>query len=399
MRIAFLGQEAALSTRVAGQYHVLCIVGTRPEAIKMAPVIAALRATPWARVTTMVSGQHRELLRQALATFSITPDVDLDVMTENQTLSRLTARLFERFEPALQELRPDIVLAQGDTTTVMTAALSCHYLGVRFAHVEAGLRSGNLRNPFPEEMNRMVAGVVADLHFAPTPHAGKTLLRERIAPDRVVVTGNTVIDALLSTVSRAPEAPWPSESGRRLILLTAHRRESFGAPLEGVMNTMRDIIAEHDDLELLFPVHPNPMVRTMATELLGKQARIHLVDPLPYEQFVAAMKSAYLIVSDSGGVQEEAPALGKPVLVIREETERNEAVEAGVARLIGTEPGTVRREVLRLLTDKAAYAAMSRGASPYGDGRGAARIVDALEAYLGVKPHRDMPDWVFEDAR
>lgn len=386
-----------MSTRVDDKFHVLCIVGTRPEAIKMAPVIAALKATPWARVTTMVSGQHRELLRQALATFAITPDVDLDVMTDNQTLSRLTARLFERFEPALRDLAPDIVLAQGDTTTVMTAAISCHYLGIKFAHVEAGLRSGNLRNPFPEEMNRIVGGVVTDLHFAPTQHARRALLNERAPAERIIVTGNTVIDALLSTVARAPASTWPSDPARRLILLTAHRRESFGAPLEGVMRVLRDIIAANADLELLFPVHPNPAVRAMASATFGSQDRVHLVDPLAYENFVAAMKQAYLIVSDSGGVQEEAPALGKPVLVIREETERNEAVVAGVAKLIGTNADVVRTEVTRLLTDKAEYAAMSRGASPYGDGKGAARIVDALEAHFGIKPRRDMPDWTFEN--
>lgn len=363
----------------------------------MAPVIAALKAAPWARVTTMVSGQHRELLRQALATFAITPDVDLDVMTDNQTLSRLTARLFERFEPALRDLAPGIVLAQGDTTTVMAAAISCHYLGIKFAHVEAGLRSGNLRNPFPEEMNRIVAGVVTDLHFAPTQHARQALLNERVPSERIVVTGNTVIDALLSTVGRAPPSPWPTDPARRLILLTAHRRESFGAPLEGVMRALRDIVATDNNLELLFPVHPNPTVRAMASATFGSQERVHLVDPLAYENFVAAMKQAYLIVSDSGGVQEEAPALGKPVLVIREETERNEAVVAGVAKLIGTNANVVHTEVMRLLTDKAEYAAMSRGASPYGDGAGAARIVDALEVHFGIKSGRDMPDWTFEN--
>jgi len=383
----------------AGQPHVLCVIGTRPEAIKMAPVIAALRATQWARVTTMVSGQHRELLRQALATFAIAPDVDLDVMTDNQTLSQLTARLFERLEPALCNLAPDIVLAQGDTTTVMAAALSCHYLGIKFAHVEAGLRSGNLRNPFPEEMNRIVTGIVADLHFAPTQLAAQTLLGERVPHERIIVTGNTVIDALLATLDRAPPSPWPTNRDRRLILLTAHRRESFGAPLESVMLGMRDIVDQHQDVELLFPVHPNPIVRALAASTLSGHDRIHLVDPLPYEQFVAAMKAAHLIVSDSGGVQEEAPALRKPVLVIREETERSEAVTAGVAKLIGANAETVRKEVKLLLTDADAYAMMARGASPYGDGAGAARIVDALEAYLGVKPRRDMPDWAYEDSR
>jgi UDP-N-acetylglucosamine 2-epimerase (non-hydrolysing) len=381
----------------ADKFHVLCIVGTRPETIKMAPVIAALSEKPWAKITTMVSGQHRELLRQALGVFHITPDVDLEVMTENQTLNRLTARLFERLEPALRDLAPDIVLAQGDTTTVMAAALSCHYLGIKFGHVEAGLRSGNLRNPFPEEMNRIVAGVVSDLHFAPTARAAQALAKEHVPAERVVVTGNTVIDALYSMADTAPDAPWPTRADRRLILLTAHRRESFGAPLEGVMRAMRDVVSAHRDIELLFPVHPNPMVRNMAIEVLSTQERVHLVDPLPYAEFVAAMKRAHLVVSDSGGVQEEAPALGKPVLVIREETERSEAVAAGVARLIGTNPNNVRTEVERLLTDQCHYNSMARGTSPYGDGKGAHRIVDALEAYLGVKPRREMQDWAFED--
>lgn len=379
-----------------GQRHVLCIIGTRPEAIKMAPVIRALRATNWARVTTMVSGQHRELLRQALATFAIEPDADLEVMTDNQTLGRLSARLFERLEPAIGRAAPDCVLAQGDTTTVMVTSVICHYLGVRFGHVEAGLRSGNLRNPFPEEMNRIVAGAVADLHFAPTPRAAEALRREGAAAGTIVLTGNTVIDALKSMLQRPARVPWPTQPNRRLILLTAHRRESFGAPLRRVLAALREAVLAHDDIELVFPVHPNPAVQATAQAELGESPRIHLVGPLPYELFVATMQRAHVIISDSGGVQEEAPALGKPVLVIRDETERPEAVAAGVARLVGANGSAVRRNLEQLLSDAAAYRSMARGASPYGDGRASARIVDALEVSLGLKLARTMSDWCFD---
>jgi len=360
--------------------RIACVIGTRPEAIKMAPVIQRLRREPWCDCLVILSAQHRELADQVLELFGIRPDDDLAVMRANQTLAGLTSRLIERFDEALARLRPDALLAQGDTTTSMVAALCSFYQRVPFGHVEAGLRTGKLYGPFPEEMNRLVAARVARWHFAPTDEARRNLLREGIAPESVLVTGNTVIDALLDVAARCSEPPLPR--GLRLVLVTAHRRENFGAPFENVCRAIRHLADTRPDVQFLYPVHPNPNVKDFALRTLGSHPRIHLTEPLDYCAFVAAMKHAHFILTDSGGVQEEAPALGKPVLVLRQETERPEAVAAGVVRLVGTDFERIVAESTRLLDDSAHYASMAHGVSPYGDGRAAQRIVAALKKDL-----------------
>jgi UDP-N-acetylglucosamine 2-epimerase (non-hydrolysing) len=360
--------------------RIACVIGTRPEAIKMAPVIATLRREPWCDCLVILSAQHRELADQVLELFGIRPDADFAVMRANQTLAGLTSRLIERFDDALARLQPDALLAQGDTTTSMVAALCSFYQRVPFGHVEAGLRTHKLYGPFPEEMNRLVAARIARWHFAPTEQARLNLIREGIAPDTVAVTGNTVIDALLDVASRCSETPVPP--GLRLVLVTAHRRENFGAPFENVCRAIRHLADTRPDVQFLYPVHPNPNVKELAFRVLGSHPRVHLVQPLDYCAFVAAMKQAHFILTDSGGVQEEAPALGKPVLVLRDETERPEAVAAGVVRLVGTDFERIVGESIRLLDDSAYYASMAHGVSPYGDGRAAQRIVATLKKDL-----------------
>jgi UDP-N-acetylglucosamine 2-epimerase (non-hydrolysing) len=358
--------------------RILAVVGTRPEAIKMAPVIRALRSEPWAEVRVLATAQHRQMLDQVLDAFAIVPDVDLDIMAPNQTLPELTSRLLSRLDEVFARERPDAVLIQGDTTTVMTAAMAAFYRHIAVGHVEAGLRTGDLQNPFPEEMNRIVAGRLSRWHFAPTAGARDNLLREGFDPSSVHVTGNTVIDALLDVVQREVPLPVEVPEGRRMLLVTAHRRENFGAPFREVCEAVRDIADRHADVHVVYPVHPNPNVSGPAHEILSGHERIVLCPPLDYLPFVAAMKRAHLILTDSGGVQEEAPALGKPVLVMRQETERPEAVEAGVVKLVGPVREAIVAEASRLLDDPEAYARMARGVSPYGDGRAAGRIVDIL---------------------
>ncbi|MCM5572374.1 UDP-N-acetylglucosamine 2-epimerase (non-hydrolyzing) [Burkholderiaceae bacterium FT117] len=362
---------------------VICIVGTRPEAIKMAPVIRALAAEPRFDVRVLATAQHRQMLDQVLRVFGIEPDIDLDIMRPNQGLATLTARLLLELDGVLLAEKPDVVLAQGDTTTVMTAALACFYHRIPFGHVEAGLRTGDLSNPFPEEMNRVVAGRLARWHFAPTESARQNLLREGVSDSQVWVTGNTVIDALVSVADMQPDTGLPIDDSKRLVLVTSHRRENFGAPFESICRAVREIADRNEDVQVLYPVHPNPNVQTVAHRTLGDHPRIVLCPPLDYLPFVGAMQRAYLILSDSGGVQEEAPALGKPVLVLRQETERPEAVEAGVVRLVGHDFDRIVGEAQRLLDDPAAYAAMARGVSPYGDGHAAGRIVGVLREHLG----------------
>lgn len=358
--------------------RILAVVGTRPEAIKMAPVIRALRSESWAEVRVLATAQHRQMLDQVLDAFAIVPDVDLDIMAPDQTLPELTSRLLSRLDEVFARERPDVVLIQGDTTTVMTAAMAAFYRHIAVGHVEAGLRTGDLQNPFPEEMNRIVAGRLSRWHFAPTAGARDNLLREGFDPASVHVTGNTVIDALLDVVQREVPLPFEVPEGRRMLLVTAHRRENFGAPFREVCEAVRDIADRHADVHVVYPVHPNPNVSGPAHEILSGHARIVLCPPLDYLPFVAAMKRAHLILTDSGGVQEEAPALGKPVLVMRQETERPEAVEAGVVKLVGPVREAIVAEASRLLDDPEAYARMARGVSPYGDGRAAGRIVDIL---------------------
>ncbi|ELQ8318187.1 UDP-N-acetylglucosamine 2-epimerase (non-hydrolyzing) [Pseudomonas alloputida] len=361
---------------------VLCVVGTRPEAIKMAPVILALKNEPWANVRVLATAQHRHMLDQVLNYFSIEPDIDLDIMRPNQTLTILTARLLLDLDDVLQAEKPDVVLVQGDTTTVMTAALACFYHRIPIGHVEAGLRTLDMQNPFPEEANRVITGRLARWHFAPTESSRQNLLREGISDKDIVVTGNTVIDALLMTAAKDLELGIEIDPSKRLVLITSHRRENFGEPFRSICRALHTLAKRNLDVQFLYPVHPNPNVKDVAHEMLGNCPNIHLCAPLDYAPFVAAMKRSYLIISDSGGVQEEAPALGKPVLVLRDETERPEAVEQGVVKLVGPNYDRIVEEAQRLLDDESAYGEMARGVSPYGDGRGAERIVKVLREHF-----------------
>jgi len=362
--------------------RVLVVFGTRPEAIKMAPVILALQKDDQIDCRVVATAQHRQMLDQVLHAFAIRPDVDLDIMRDGQSLTSLTARLLHAFDDVLGKERPDAVLAQGDTTTVMAIALACFYQGIPFGHVEAGLRTGDLGNPFPEELNRVIAGKLAKWHFAPTPDARANLLAEGIADADIFVTGNTGIDALTSLPERHGDLPFALAADQRLLLVTAHRRENFGEPFERICRAVLSLVDANADLRVVFPVHPNPNVKHVAHALLGSHPRISLCEPLDYATFVATMKRAHLILSDSGGVQEEAPALGKPVLVLRRETERPEVIREGVAKLVGTDHDAIVAAAQSLLDDPAAYARMARGVSPYGDGRAAARIVAVLRAHF-----------------
>lgn len=366
------------------QATILCAIGTRPEAIKMAPVVRALGAEPWARCRVLMTAQHRELVDPMLDFFGIAPDVDLDLMRPGQSLVDLTARMLPAVHSAIDRERPDLVIAQGDTTTVFVTALASFYARIPFAHVEAGLRTGRLDAPFPEEANRVLAGHLAALHFAPTENARANLLREGIADDRIVVTGNTVIDALFLAADRDEPIGVELDPSRRLVLITAHRRESFGEPIRGVCRAVAELHDRFPDVEFLWPVHPNPSIGPVVRGAMAGLERVAVCDPLPYGSFVGAMRRSTLILTDSGGVQEEAPALGKPVLVLRDESERPEAIASGVARLVGCEPLRIVTEAGRLLSDPVAYRSMARGASPYGDGLAADRIVAAVARFLGV---------------
>ncbi len=383
--------------------HVLFAFGTRPEAIKLAPVITHLAAQPERfRVTVCYTSQHRDLLRQVTGFFGIHEDVDLDVMVANQTLEHITARVLEGMRPVLAEYKPDVLLVQGDTTTVFAAALAAFYQKIRVGHVEAGLRTFDRYSPFPEEMNRSLTAALTDFHFAPTRRAADNLLREAHREDSVFVTGNTVVDAL--ALGRSILDGWPverraallAEAGLddtligdilaarvRLITVTAHRRESFGAPFEDMCRAMTDITARYPDVRIVYPVHPNPNVRATVDTVLRGVPGIHLIEPVRYEQLLQLMSSSTLLLTDSGGIQEEGPSLGKPVLVMREVTERPEGVESGVALLVGTDRVRIVREVSRLLDDRNAYSAMATGVNPYGDGRASARIADILAERLG----------------
>ena len=365
------------------QLRVLSIFGTRPEAVKMAPVVEQLADTPGVESCVCVTAQHRQMLDQVLDLFDIQPDYDLDIMRPDQALSELTAALFTGLDPVLQDAHPDWVLVQGDTTTVMVAALLAYYHRMRVGHVEAGLRTGDKWQPFPEEVNRRIAGTIADLHFAPTTQAQENLLGEGVPSERVIVTGNPVIDALQTIAARPYEfedgplggLPW----NRRVILVTAHRRESFGQPLANIFSAIRRIAEDYaEQVHIVYPVHLNPNVHHPAHRTLGGIPNITLLDPLDYLPMVHLMKRAYLVLTDSGGIQEEAPAFGIPVLVMRRLTERPEAVEAGTARLVGTDPERIVAEASRLLDDEGAYAAMARAINPFGDGHASERIVQAL---------------------
>jgi UDP-N-acetylglucosamine 2-epimerase (non-hydrolysing) len=364
--------------------NVLSVIGTRPEAIKMAPVIRELRASPWARCKVLCTGQHRDLVRPILEHFAITIEVCLDAMRPGQPIPELAARMVGSLRGAIAGQRPDLVLAQGDTTSVLAAAHASFALGVPFGHVEAGLRSGSLSSPFPEEANRVVSSHLASIHFAPTLGARENLLREGIRPEAIHVTGNTVIDSLLETARINRPVGVDLDPHSRLVLVTAHRRECAGEPLRRICRAVRTLHTIFPDVEILWPLHPNPAIRSTVEEMLGGFPRVRLTEPLAYDVFVAAMKRSTLILTDSGGIQEEAPALGKPVLVLRNGSERPEAIEAGAARLVGHDPRRIVAEACRLLNDQAAYRSMARGVSPYGDGRAAARIVGAVAGFFGI---------------
>lgn len=367
-----------------GDVRILTIFGTRPEAVKLAPVIRELGRRPGVRVRACVTAQHREMLDQVLAVFGIAPTYDLALMQPNQALPALTARALIGVSEVLALDQPDIVLVQGDTTTAMAGALAAFYARLPVGHVEAGLRTHDRYAPFPEEINRRIVGMLATWHFAPTARAAEALRREGTPETGIHITGNTVVDALLATLEATVPPAWPfPAAGRRLVLLTAHRRENFGAPLAGIFGALRALVDRNPDIELAYPVHLNPNVQEPARRILGGHGRIHLLPPQDYAAFVHLMARATLILTDSGGIQEEAPTLGKPTLVLRRETERPEAIAAGTARLVGTEPATILAEAERLLHDPGAYAAMARVANPFGDGQAARRIVDLLVAGHG----------------
>lgn len=374
--------------------RVLCVFGTRPEAIKMALLSKALEADAAFEAAVCVTAQHRSMLDQVLAIFDVKPRFDLDVMKDNQGLADITSRIVLGMTTVLREYKPDWLLVQGDTTTAFVAALAAFYEKVSVGHVEAGLRTGFKYSPWPEEMNRLLVGRLADLHLPPTKRAEEALLKENIPADRIHVTGNTVVDALLWVSARldndhSARATLDErfaflDSNKRMILITGHRRESFGKPFEDMCNAFVDIVRERSDVEILYPVHLNPNVQAPVKAILAAappelRQRIHLIDPIEYLPFVYLMKRCHFIITDSGGVQEEAPSLAKPCLVTRNDTERPEAVEAGTARLIGTQRERIVAESLRLLDDPAHYASMSRAHNPYGDGKANARIVEILK--------------------
>lgn len=357
---------------------VISVFGTRPEAVKMAPVVAELRQHPQIESKVLVTAQHRDMLDQVLEIFAITPDYDLDVMQDNQTPTDVAAEVLKRLQPILRDEKPDWILVQGDTTTVLAASLAAFYNRVKVGHVEAGLRTYDRNNPFPEEMNRVLADQLSDLHFAPTETSKHALLKEAIPADRIHVTGNTVIDALKVIAARPVNGSlleYPTD--KRLVLVTAHRRENFGEPFANMLAALKQI-ADRDDVHLIYPVHPNPNVRGPAHDVLGSHPHVTLLPPMDYLTFAHLMGQAHLILTDSGGIQEEAPGLGVPVLVMRHVTERPEAVAAGTAKLVGTDTATITEAATRLLDDPIAHGTMARAVNPFGDGRAAERIVSIL---------------------
>ena len=358
---------------------IMLVFGTRPEAIKMCPLVNELKQREEVQTIVCVTGQHRQMLDQVLAVFGVTPDYDLSIMKPRQTLFDITASILERIRQVMEDARPDVVLVHGDTSTAFAAALACFYLQIPVGHVEAGLRTYNIDSPYPEEFNRQAVGIISQYHFAPTEAARNNLLREGKKPERIYVTGNTAIDALNTTVRKDythPELAWAN--GSRLILLTAHRRENLGAPMCSMFRAIKRMVDEHDDLKVIYPIHMNPVVRQTAAEVFGNDKSFHMIEPLDVLDFHNFMARSYLILTDSGGIQEEAPSLGKPVLVMRDTTERPEGIAAGTLKLVGTEEETIYTEFNRLLRDRSAYEAMARASNPYGDGHACERIADIL---------------------
>ena len=363
---------------------LMTVFGTRPEAIKMCPLVLEMRKYPeYIQPIVAVTAQHREMLDQVLDLFGIVPDYDLNIMTSGQTLYDVTTRALMGLKPVMEEAKPDMVLVHGDTTTTFAGALAAFYAQIPVGHVEAGLRTGNKYSPYPEEMNRKLTGAIADMHFAPTATSKGNLLKENVNPASILITGNTVIDALQTTVHG--DYHFADEdfnrvfaTGHKLILMTTHRRENLGEPMRHVYRALKSVLETHENVEAIFPVHKNPKVREIVNQELGHLSRVHLIEPMDYEPFANLMAKVDIVLTDSGGIQEEAPALGKPVLVLRDTTERPEAVEAGTVKLVGTAYEDVLRETNRLLDDDEHYRSMAEAANPYGDGKACERIIKAI---------------------
>ena len=359
---------------------VMLVFGTRPEAIKMCPLVNELKSRAGLKTVVCVTGQHRQMLEQVLDAFHVEPDYDLSIMKEKQTLFDITTNILERIKGVLEEVKPDVVLVHGDTSTTFVTALACFYLQIPVGHVEAGLRTFDIYSPFPEEFNRQAVSIVSKFNFAPTPKAKENLLNEGRSGENIYVTGNTAIDALQTTVREDfshPELDWAE--GSRLILITAHRRENLGEPMHQLFRAIRRVLDEHPDVKALYPIHMNPVVRQAAKEELGDCDRIHIIEPLEVLDCHNIMARSYMILTDSGGIQEEAPSLGKPVLVMRDTTERPEGIAAGTLKLVGTDEEVIYSNFKKLLEDPAAYNAMANASNPYGDGKACKRIADILE--------------------
>lgn len=375
--------------------RVMSVFGTRPEAVKMAPLVKELEKSSEIESIVCVTAQHREMLDQVLELFEIKPDYDLDIMKQRQTLTGITTRVLEGLDQVLEEAKPDIVLVHGDTTTSFVAGLAAFYKQIKVGHVEAGLRTYNKYEPFPEEMNRKLTGALADLHFSPTPLAKENLLREAVSENDIFVTGNTVIDAIKTTVEEeytftVPELNDINYDNKRVLTMTAHRRENLGEPLRNICEAVRDIVLENEDVEVVYAVHKNPMVRDVVYEILGDVPRVHLVEPLDLKDMHNLMKRSYLVLTDSGGLQEEVPSLGKPVLVLRNVTERPEGIEAGTLKLAGIEKQTIYDLTKELLTNQSLYMEMAQAKNPFGDGEASRRIVDAI--IYSFKQSDDRPE-------
>jgi len=358
---------------------IMLVFGTRPEAIKMGPLVQELKSRNNIEVIVCVTGQHKEMLEQVLSVFNITPDYDLEIMKNEQTLSDITATILQKIQQVLITETPDVVLVHGDTSTTFTTALACFYAEVPIGHVEAGLRTYNIRSPFPEEFNRQAVGLVADYHFAPTDKSAQNLISENKSTDNIYITGNTAIDALKTTVQKDythPELEWASDS--RLILVTAHRRENLGESLKNIAEAILTLVEKNTDIKVIYPVHLNPKISQTINPIIGNHERIHLIDPLEVIDFHNFINQSYFVMSDSGGIQEEAPSLGKPVLVLRDTTERPEGIAANTLKLVGTEYNNVVNIAQELLDDNEIYAKMSKASNPYGDGYASRRIVDIL---------------------
>ncbi|MBU6113023.1 MULTISPECIES: non-hydrolyzing UDP-N-acetylglucosamine 2-epimerase [Mammaliicoccus] len=371
---------------------IMTIFGTRPEAIKMAPLVSELKNDPELQPIVVVTAQHREMLDSVLETFDITPDYDLNIMKQGQTLSEVTSRVLGGLESVIQEAKPDMILVHGDTTTTFAGSLAAFYNEVAIGHVEAGLRTWNKYSPFPEEMNRQMTGVLADLHFSPTDQSKHNLLQENKKDESIVVTGNTAIDALSTTVSENYESEIINRhKDKRIVLLTAHRRENIGKPMENIFKAVRRIVEEQEDVVVVYPMHKNPKVRDIAGQLLSDHNRIELIEPLEVIDFHNFAANSHLILTDSGGVQEEAPSLGKPVLVLRDTTERPEGVEAGTLKLVGIEEEDVYNETKKLLNDQSSYESMSIAQNPYGDGLASKRICENIKYYFDILTEAPAP--------